>query len=196
MKVVVLLLGILTVWTSPASCQVLSWQGVGPVRLGMTVKEAERALAASFRPKSIGFTDDCWVTQRADGKEQELYYEIRNGKIVMISVTPDLENHQTTKISDTRGLGIGATEADIRNAYGDVKIGYAPYYSKESEIEAAKERARLGVKLKKPLPSPEYWVEVESPNHERAIVYNTQDSKVLWMRTGFKPAVTEAEQCN
>ena len=95
-----------------------------------------------------------------------------------------------------RGLGVGATEADLREAYGlDLKIGYAPGYSKESEIAAAAERARLGIKRSKPEPSPEWWGEGDSPNHERTIIYNTRDSKVLWFRTGLKPWVTETE-CN
>jgi hypothetical protein len=195
MRVIILLLGAL-IFASPASCQVLSWQGLGPVRLGMTIQEAERALMTSFRPRDIAFTDECWITQRADGKDDEVYYEVQNGKIVIITVAPDLTKHGTTKITDTRGLGVGATEADIRKAYGDLKARFAPYFSEESEIEAAKERARLGVKLSEPLPSPEYWIEVESPNHERAIIFNTRDSKVLWLRTGFKPAVTEMEGCS
>ena len=196
MRVVILLLGMLVFLTSPVNCQVLSWQGLGPVRLGMTIEEAERALGASFKPRSVGSTDECWITQRADGKNEEVNYEVQNGKIVVISVLPDSASHGTSKITDTRGLGVGATEADIRRAYGEVKTSFAPYFNEESEIEAAKERARLGVKLAAPLPSPEYWIEAESPNHERAIIYNTRDSKVLWLRTGFKPAVTAAEECN
>jgi hypothetical protein len=161
----------------------------------MTVEEAQRGLKASLAPKEAGERDECWVTQRADGKDESVYYEVRNGKITAITVMPDLEKGATTNITDTRGLGVGATEADLREAYGDLKIRYAPGYSKESEVAAAAERARLGIKLSKPEPSPEWWVEVDSPNHERTIIYNTRDSKVLWFRTGLKPWVTETE-CN
>ena len=196
MRVIILLTGVLICLIGPARCEILSWQGLGPVRLGMTVAEVERALMASFQPKDIAFTDECWVTQRSDGKDPEVYYEVENGKIAVISVLPDLAHGGTTKVHDTRGLGVGATEAEIRKAYGQVKIKFAPGYSAEGEAEAAKERERLGVKLSGPLPSPEYWVEVESPNHERAIIYNTRDSKVLWFRTGFKPSVTASEQCS
>ncbi len=104
----------------------------------MTIEEAERALGSSFKPKSVGFTDECWITQRADGKGEEVNYEVQNGKIVVISVLPSSASHDTTKITDTRGLGVGATEADIRRAYGEGKISFAPYFSEESEIEAAK----------------------------------------------------------
>jgi hypothetical protein len=195
MRLIILVLGALVVLTSSASCGALSWQGLGLVRLGMTVEEAERGLKASLTPKSVGDRDECWVTQRADGRDESVYYEVRYGKITAITVMPDLTKGATTNITDTRGLGVGATEADLRRAYGDLKIRYAPGYSKEAEIEAAAERARLGIKLSEPEPSPQWWVEVDSPNHERTIIYNTRDSKVLWFRTGLKPWVTENE-CN
>ena len=90
---------------------------------------------------------------------------------------------------------IGASEADIRRAYGNARIRLAPGNSPEAEIEAAQERARLGIKLAEPEPSLDYWVEVESPNHERALIFDTRDGKVLWLRTGLKPAVM-AEGCD
>ena len=195
MRVTILVLGALVLLTSPASCGTLSWQGIGLVRLGMTVAEAERGLKASLAPKDAVSRDECWVTRRADGEDEPVYYEVRNGKITAITVAPDLTKVATTNIIDTRGLGVGATEADLRRAYGDLKIRYAPGYSKEAEIDAAAERARLGIKLSEPEPSPQWWVEVDSPNHERTIIYNTRDSKVLWFRTGLKPWVTETE-CN
>src|SRR5947208_7827939 len=112
MRVITLLVGTLLLLARPANCQVLSWQGVGAVRLGMTIEEAERALLTSLKPRDIPFTDECWITQRADGKDEAISYEVQNGKIVVITVMPDLKSHGTTKITDTRGLGVGATEAD------------------------------------------------------------------------------------
>ena len=180
----------------PANCQVLSWQGLGSVRLGMTVDEAEHSLMTPLAPKDVGFSDECWVTQRLDGKDEAIYYQVRKGKIAVISVSPNARKPQNTNVTDTRGIGIGSMESDIRRAYGQVKITLAPYYSEESEIEAAKERARLGIKLSEPLPSPEYRIEVESPNHQRALLYTTRDSKIIGLSTGFKPAVTDPEDCN
>jgi hypothetical protein len=200
MRVIIPALAALVLLGRPASSETLSWQGLGLVRLGMTFEEAQRG--TPLTPKEAWSSDECWVTQRADRKDKSVYYEVRNGKITAISVGSELTNGATTNITDTRGLGVGATEADIRRAYGDVsgafgdvKIRYAPGYSKESEISAAAERARLGIKRSEPEPSPEYWLEVDSPNHERTIIFNTQDSKVLWFRTGLKPWVTELE-CN
>jgi hypothetical protein len=187
------LLGAVATLSTPAQSQVVSWQGVGPVRLGMTVDAAEHALMAPLNPKDIAFLNDCWVTQRADLKDEALTYVVEHGKIAVISVYPP--QGQTTGLTDTRGIGIDATEADIRRAYGEVKISLAPDYNEQSEIEAAKTRAELGIKMSEPQPSPHYWVEVESPNHERAILFDTQDSKITSLRTGFKPIVTYNEWC-
>ncbi|MGA7806508.1 hypothetical protein [Bradyrhizobium sp.] len=162
----------------------------------MTVEEAQRALMTPLKPLDIPFSEECWMTQRADGKDPAISYEVQKGKIVVIYVVPNPRKQETTNVTDTRGIGIGAMESDIRRAYGQVKIAFAPYFSKESEIEAAKVRARLGVKSSEPVPSPQYTVEVESPDHQRAIIFTTQDSKVIDLATGFKPAVGEMEACS
>jgi hypothetical protein len=36
-----------------------------------------------------------------------------------------------------------------------------------------------------PSPSPQYWIVAESPDHRRAIIFQTRDEKVLHMRTGL-----------
>jgi hypothetical protein len=148
----------------------------------MTVEAAEHALMAPLKLRDIAFTDARWVTERADGKDDGLSYVVQNGKIVIISLLPI--KGQKTSLHDTRGIGIGATGADILTAYGQVKITRAPCYDEESEIEVATTRAKLDVKQSEPQPSPHYWIEVESPNHERAIIFDTQDSKVTSLMTG------------
>ncbi len=109
----------------------------------------------------------------------------------MIDLTPNLGQEST--LTDPRGIGIGAAEADIRRAYGQIDIKRAPYYDEEFEIEGAKVRAELGSKT--PEPSPHYWIQVDSPDHMRAIIFDTQDGKVTSLRTGFKPAVSDPEVC-
>jgi hypothetical protein len=39
------------------------------------------------------------------------------------------------------------------------------------------------------------WIEAESPDHKRAIIFDTQDHKVTYLSTGFRPAVTAFEAC-
>jgi len=161
----------------------------------MSVAEAEHALGVPLTPRVEGISAECWVTQRSDGQDGGIGYMVMDDKIVVIQAAPVDVSHQATNVTDTRGIGVGASEADIRRAYGDVKIRLAPGNSIEAEIEAAKTRAELGIKLAEPEPPLDWWVEVESPNHQRALIFDTRDSRVVWLRTGLKPAVME-EGCD
>ena len=98
-------------------------------------------------------------------------------------------------IVDAKGIGVGSTESDIRRGYHEVTKELAPDFreSEEELAEAAKERARHGITG--PEPSPHYWIIAESPDHRRAIIFETQDEKVLHFRAGLKPQVLANENC-
>jgi hypothetical protein len=73
--------------TTPAAAETLSWEGVGPIRLGMGVKAAEQALKTKLFPRQAPFEDDqCYVTWRADGLCPSLGYVIERGKIAVIQI--------------------------------------------------------------------------------------------------------------
>src|ERR1700738_2556738 len=184
-------IAMLAIMAVSAAAQVVSFMGAGPVQLGMTVEAAERPMGAKFAPISLPFSEDCWITSRADGKDKAILYVIEHGKIVRIDFYPR-DGEQIT-LKTTAGIGIGSTEADIRRAYQDISITRAPYYDEESEIEAAKTRAKLGITA--PEPPPHFWVRVDSPNHERGIIFDTEDSKVTSFFTGFKNAIESMEIC-
>ena len=176
----------------PAGAQVVSFMGAGPVQLGMTVEAAERSMGAKFAPISLPFSEACWITRRADEKDKAVYYVIENGKIVRIDFSP--RDGEEMNLKTTVGIGIGSTEADIRRVYKDISITRTPYYDEESEIEEAKTRAKLGITA--PQPSPEFWLRVDSPNHERGIIFVTGDSKVISFFTGFKAAIESMRICH
>ena len=176
-----------------ANAQVLSWQGVGPVRLGMTVAEAERALNAKLAPVALPFSQECYVTGRADGKDEALSYVIQGSKIVVMTVfLPDYKQ-PNPNIVDANGIGVGSTEADIRREYKLVEKVLAPDFreSEEALTELAKERAKQ--RITEPEPSPQYWIVAKSPDHQRAIIFQTRDEKVLHLRMGLKPQVMSSE---
>jgi hypothetical protein len=175
----------------PATAQVVSFTGAGPVELGMTVAAAERSMGAKFAPISLPFSEDCWITGRADGKDKGVDYVIHDGKIVRIDFEP--RDGEQVNLKTAAGIGVGSTEAEIRRAYKDVTVSRAPYFSEESEVEAAKERAERGITA--PEPPPQYWMRVDSPGNERGIIFVTQDSKVISFSTGFKAAIEEMEIC-
>jgi hypothetical protein len=175
----------------PATAQVVSFTGAGPVELGMTIAAAERSMGAKFAPISLPFSEDCWITSRADGKDKGIDYIVQDGTIVRIDFEP--RDGEQINLKTAAGIGIGSTEDDIRRAYKEVIVARAPYFSEESEVEAAKYRAERGITA--PEPPPQYQVRVDSPNRERGIIFVTQDSKVISFFTGFKAAIEEMEIC-
>jgi hypothetical protein len=191
----ILMVSTMAMMSMAANAQVLSWQGVGPVRLGMTVAEAERALNAKLAPVSAPFSKECYVTGRADGKDEALSYVVEDSKIVVMTVFLPDHRQPTPNIVDASGIGVGSTETDIRRGYGLVEKVLAPDFreSEEDRAAAAKERAKQGIT--RPEPSPQYWIIAESPDHQRAIIFTTRDEKVLHMRTGLKPQVMSSEDC-
>src|SRR6185312_17484147 len=97
MRRVVYVMSAMAMLATPASAEVLSWQAVGLVQLGMTVKAAERALGAKLGPRSaVYISEECYETWRANGKDPGIGYVVVNGKITVIQVyqakgqTPDV----------------------------------------------------------------------------------------------------------
>jgi len=178
--------------TVPAAAQVFSFEGAGPVQLGMTVEAAEHALGAKFEPIGLPFSEECWITSRADGKDQSIQYIIENGKIVRIDFFA--ENGGPPYLKTTKGIGIGSTEDDIRDAYEDILVSCAPYFQcdEESKIEDANAGTEHGSTEPEP---PHFSVRVDSPNHDRGIIFDTQYGKVTAFITGFKSAIEEMEIC-
>lgn len=178
--------------TTPAFAETLSWDGVGPVRLGMNVKAAEQALKTKLLPRQLPFEDDqCYVTWRADGQDPGLGYVIEKGRIAVIQIYDS--DGKTPEVADTHGLGIGAAEDAIQAAYGEVKKSLGFYYRGESD--AADAKAGQDSKDAKSEYSPEYELEAESADHKRSILFTTQAGKVIRLSTGLKPMVLEPEPC-
>jgi hypothetical protein len=166
---------------TPARADVLSFQGVGPVQLGMTVKDAERALGTKLEARSdVYISDACYETWRADKKDPGIGYVVEDGKITVIQVYSS--NGQTPDVIDKHRLGIGATEDDIRRAYARVKKRLG-FYDRGEPPE------------NDPAYVPEFWIEVESPDNKRTILFITRAGKITSMATGFKPMVLEPEHC-
>jgi hypothetical protein len=163
------------------AAEVLSWQGVGPVQLGMTVKDAERALGKKLAPRDLAYTSDaCYETSRTDRIDPGITYVIENGKITVISVFSS--DGQRPDVVDKHRLGIGTGEDDIPRAYGQVKKRRG-FYDRGEPPE------------NDPAYVPEFWIEAESPDNKRTILFITRAGKITSMATGFKPMVLEPEHC-
>jgi hypothetical protein len=174
------ILAALMLVTPARAAEVLSWQGVGPVQLEMTVKAGERALGKKLAPRDLPYTsDECYVTLRADNVDPGIMYVIEDGKITVINVFNS--DGRTPDVTDKHRIGIGSTEDDIRRAYGQVKKGLGFYDRGGSDSD--------------PEHVPEFWIEAESPDNKRTILFITKAGKITSMTTGFKPMVLAPEHC-
>jgi hypothetical protein len=178
--------------TAPATAETLSWEGVGPVRLGMDVKAAEQALKAKLLPRQLPFEDDqCYLTWRADGQDPGLAYVLEDGRITVIQVYD--ADGKAPDVADAHGLGIGSAEDAIQAAYGKLKKNPGPYDRGESD--AADTKAGHDSKNAKSDYSPEYGLEAESPDRKRSILFTTKAGKVIHLSMGMKPMVLDPEPC-
>ena len=191
----IFVIGVMALMPTFASAQVFSWRGVGAVELGMTVQEAERSLGTKLGPVADPFSKDCYVTGRADGKEESLSYVVVDGKIAVMTVFRPNEKPPDPNIVDSRGIGIGSTEDDIRRVYGKVRKELAPDFraSEKDLAEFAKERASHGVT--EPEPPPQYWIVVENADRKHTLIFHTRNQKVLHFKIGLKPEIRSSEHC-
>ena len=66
--------------------QILTFDGLGAVRIGMTVHEAEDALAVKFKPVGREDEPSCWYANRADHIDPGISYMIQDNKVVRIDI--------------------------------------------------------------------------------------------------------------
>ena len=94
-SVLVACLGALYCAPTTAIAETLTAQGLAPVRLGMTIAAAERALHAKLgrlSRSSHGFSTEpqsveiCWFWQRRDGQRPDIAYMAERGRIVRIDI--------------------------------------------------------------------------------------------------------------
>jgi hypothetical protein len=181
MRCVLFVISAVVMLVMPARAEVLSFQGVGPVQLGMTVKDAERALGTKLEPRSLVYTsDECYQTLRTDRKDPGITYVVEDGKITVINVFSS--DGQTPDVIDKHLLGIGGTEDDIRRSYGEVKKRLG-FYDRGEPPE------------NDPAYVPEFWIEADSPDGKRTILFVTKAGKITSMATGLKPMVLDPEPC-
>jgi hypothetical protein len=103
MRFMIVAIGFVTtvVLLQPATAQVVSFMGVEPVQIGMSVQKAEQSLQAKLTPPGPPFSEACWIARRADGKDPSLAYTVQDGKIVRIDVMRS--NGSTPKLTEYAG---------------------------------------------------------------------------------------------
>lgn len=169
---------LLTTFASQAAspAQILRMDRLGPVKLGMTVRAAERALGRKLHNENPEAGVGC--TYYALGRTQDslVHYMVEDGRITRIDIDYVAQLHPPahSPITTQAGIGIGSTEADIRRAYGrKLKIVPDPYMESEGNN-----------------------LTVEDLGHHRGILFETVHGKVTSFRAGIHPSLEYSEGCS
>ncbi len=101
----------------PSDTPVLTANGYGPLRIGMTLAEVTAAMGPDAEPDDVGSPDpsacDLYRPERApDG----LLVMVLDGKLSRISIIPP------STLRTDRGFGLQSTPAEIKAAYGAAAV--------------------------------------------------------------------------
>jgi hypothetical protein len=172
-------MAVMVLWSGQAHAgRTVTFAGVGPVRLGMTAAEAQRALNVRLK-KQEGISGDneklCWIGARSDGIEPGIFYLVERGKITRIDVdaTGPVPKGVVPAATTAAGIGINSTEKQIRHAYG-------------GKVRAT-ENTDAGVGVT--------WMTVRSPDKRRGINFQIVDGRVTSFWTAMYPAILYYEGC-
>jgi hypothetical protein len=153
----------------------LTVEGLGPVKIGMTLAEVERALGTKLSMYYLDDTDPnaCGTGNRADGKNADVYYLLEDGKLARIEiVTLDTGTPTVPAIRTAKGIGLGSTEAQVKAAYPGVKVEPHPY-----------------------LEDAGHYMVVKSADGKTGIIFETDTKTVIEFRAGAYPQVGYIEGC-
>lgn len=163
-----------------AADQILTFDGLGPVHVGMTVLEAEAALGVKLEPLDTNdgvSSDSCWYTLRTDGVDQAIPYMIRDGRIARIDVNEGPIGKMGTNIPGVkteRGIGIGSSEEDVKKAYGSA-LNITPHrYGGEDD----------------------HYLTTLTADKSRGIRFETWEGKVNHFHVGTAEAILLVEGCS
>ena len=154
---------------------VMSIDGLGKVKLGMTVAQAEAVLGKSLKhdPKDA----ESAACDMTSVDQYGIQYMIENGKVTRIDVYADDNADGRPKrsmILTDRGIGLGDSDETIRKLYGSAVVtSYRPYTGPAGR--------RLAV---------------PNGDHTAAFMFETMNGRVDNLRVGFYPSVEYWEGCS
>lgn len=144
----------------------LSTGGLGPVRIGMTLEDAERASGLGLEPDDFG-TDECRYYS-SDRGPADIAFMVSEGEVVRVDVFGE-------GITTLSGYGVGSTGADIVAAFGErIETNPHPYTDGQYVV----------------------FVPVDEVDLDKRVIWETDtDDVVTAMRAGRLPFVDYIEGC-
>ena len=88
---------------------VLTVDGLGPVRIGMTQAQVAQALGTKLEGEAIESDDIC--VEKASPRLKGVYFMFEERKLTRISIGDD------SRVRTPRGIGVGASAAEVRRKY-------------------------------------------------------------------------------
>lgn len=112
-----------------AAAAVLTAEGYGPLRIGMSRAEAVKALGEDSDPEAVGGPDPESCDQfRPERAPQGMLVMIEDGRLTSISLVDG------SRVRTDRGLGLGAGAAEVRATYGKA-LRAGPHKYEEAPAE-------------------------------------------------------------
>jgi len=145
----------------------LAIDGIGPIRVGMTIQQAE--VSARTRLLSVGTHEEsCWIVL-PQGGPRDISFMVINGEIARVDVSG---NSRITTIS---GAKIGDSEDRIKSLYlGQIRVTPHKYVQGGHYLT---------------------FVPTDSSDRQYRMVFETDGRRVKWMRSGRLPEVEYVEGC-
>jgi hypothetical protein len=159
--------------SAPDAAHQLRADGVGAVKVGMTVSEASKAIGSPLLtlqgkplPSTIA-TESCYYAASQSPTLKGVSFMLNQGKVVRADVADE------GTIKTAAGLGVGATQAEVEKAYaGQVQVTPDKYIQKGKNLI------------------------VSPPNQpENRIIFETENDRVTTIRAGRVPEVELVERC-
>lgn len=182
-KFFILLIGtivIVSMWVTSVNAQLqltensrLALNGIGPIRIGMTVDEASRAAGVRLvKTLSAGRTEEYCSYFEPQGEPKGISFMVINGRIPRIDISSE-------RITTIRGARIGDTEERIFSLYpGQIQATRHPYQG-----------------------GPPYngkyltFVPKDATDKKYRIIFETSKHRVQRFRSGKLPEVEAIEGC-
>jgi len=149
-------------------------QGLGQVRLGMTLREASRAVGAKLAiSPDYDYPRECSYAFRVDGRENNIAYMFHRDRIVRIDIDHPQEGKHWSDVRTEAGVGLNSSAEAVRKAYGE-KIVIKPHpYGDEND----------------------HYFLIDNKSHKVSFLFEIESGKVSTFRVGTHPAVDYIEGC-
>lgn len=153
---------------APGPAPTLSYLGFGPVRIGMTLQQAARALGVRLKPRD---GDGLYVPE---GRFLGVSLYVNRGVVQFIEI-------DAPGFSCSQGVAVGDPVATLVRQFDKLSIFSARYNEKERDVYAEPSGPGCSDRLNMDI-RPEF-------KGKTMRFYLTPDGKIAWMRAGLERAV-------